>query len=110
MKTENTVRPNKFEICDTGNGKSTVLFYDNIVEDKVKDPDGIETTRYLYDMYEIEINSRKNLEESIEANYDEWLAFAKEETAKRVISIPDTERIAILEQAIMDIGEVIGNG
>ena len=45
----------------------------------------------------------------IEANYDEWLKFAKEENAKRVVEIPNTERIAILEQAVKDIGEVIGN-
>ena len=28
---------------------------------------------------------------------------------KRVVEIPNTERIAILEQAVKDIGEVIGN-
>lgn len=60
-------------------------------------------------MYEVEVNSRDTLAESIEANYDEWLKFAKEENAKRVVEIPNTERIAILEQAVKDIGEVIGN-
>lgn len=109
MQTENSVKPNKFEISKNQNGKCTVLFYDNIVEDKIKDPDGVETTRYLYDMYEIEVNTRDTLAESIEANYDEWLKFAKEENAKRVVEIPNTERIAILEQAVKDIGEVIGN-
>ena len=109
MQTENSIKPNKFEICKHQNGKCTVLFYDNIIEDKVTDPDGVETTRYLYDMYEVEVNSRDTLAESIEANYDEWLKFAKEENAKRVVEIPNTERIAILEQAVKDIGEVIGN-
>jgi len=60
-------------------------------------------------MYEVEVNSRDTLAESIEANYYEWLKFAKEENAKRVVAIPDVERIAILEQAVKDIGEVIGN-
>ena len=109
MQTENSIKPNKFEIIKHQNGKCTVLFYDNIIEDKVTDPDGVETTRYLYDMYEVEVNSRDTLAESIEANYDEWLKFAKEENAKRVVEIPNTERIAILEQAVKDIGEVIGN-
>lgn len=109
MQTENSIEPNKFEISKHQNGKCTVLFYDNIIEDRVKDPDGVETTRYLYDMYEVEVNSRDTLAESIEANYDEWLKFAKEENAKRVVEIPNTERIAILEQAVKDIGEVIGN-
>lgn len=109
MQTENSIKPNKFEISKHQNGKCTVLFYDNIIEDKVTDPDGVETTRYLYYMYEVEVNSRDTLAESIEANYDEWLKFAKEENAKRVVAIPDVERIAILEQAVKDIGEVIGN-
>lgn len=109
MQTENSIKPNKFEISKHQNGKCTVLFYDNIIEDKVTDPDGVETTRYLYDMYEVEVNSRDTLAESIEANYNEWLKFAKEENAKRVVAIPDVERIAILEQAVKDIGEVIGN-
>lgn len=109
MQTENSIKPKKFEISKHQNGKCTVLFYDNIIEDKVTDPDGVETTRYLYDMYEVEVNSRDTLAESIEANYDEWLKFAKEENAKRVVAIPDVERIAILEQAVKDIGEVIGN-
>ena len=52
----------------------------------------------------------KFYENSIEANYDEWLKFAKEENAKRVVAIPDVERISALEQAIMEIGEVLGNG
>ena len=34
----------------------------------------------------------------------------KEENAKRVVAIPDVERISALEQAIMEIGEVLGNG
>ena len=109
MQTENSIKPNKFEISKYQNGKCTVLFYDNIIEDKVTDTDGVETTRYLYDMYEVEVNNRDTLAESIEANYDEWLKFAKEENAKRVIAIPDVERIAIIEQAVKDIGEVIGN-
>ena len=109
MQTENSIKPNKFEISKYQNGKCTVLFYDNIIEDKGTDTDGVETTRYLYDMYEVEVNNRDTLAESIEANYDEWLKFAKEENAKRVIAIPDVERIAILEQAVKDIGEVIGN-
>ena len=82
MQTENSIKPNKFEISKHQNGKCTVLFYDNIIEDKVTDPDGVETTRYLYDMYEVEVNNRDTLAESIEANYDEWLKFAKEENAK----------------------------
>ena len=45
MQTENSIKPNKFEISKHQNGKCTVLFYDNIIEDKVTDPDGVETKR-----------------------------------------------------------------
>ena len=43
-------------------------------------------------MYEVEVNSRDTLAESIEANYDEWLKFAKERKCKRVVEIPNTEK------------------
>ena len=39
-----------------------------------------------------------------------WLNFAKEQYLKQTINVSDTERISALEQAIIDIGEVIGNG
>ena len=63
MQTENSIKPNKFEISKYQNGKCTVLFYDNIIEDKVTDTDGVETTRYLYDMYEVEIHLQKVLKQ-----------------------------------------------
>ena len=98
MQTENSIKPNKFEISKHQNGKCTVLFYDNIIEEKVTDPDGVETTRYLYDMYEVEVNSRDTLAESIEANYDEWLKFAKEENAQvSVVSAKIEQEISELE-------------
>ena len=31
MQTENSIKPNKFEISKHQNGKCTVLFYDNII-------------------------------------------------------------------------------
>jgi len=60
----------------------------------------------------VENNYRDTLESDLEndTGYTIWLNFAKEQYAKQIISIPDTERIAALEQAIIDIGEVIGNG
>ena len=38
-----------------------------------------------------------------------WINFAKEQYAKQVEKVADTERISALEQAMIDIGEVIGN-
>lgn len=78
MRTENTTKPNKFEINKIGNGKCTVLFFDNIVEETVQESENSETKiKYIYDIYEISINNREDLSEEIEKNYDKWLESAK---------------------------------
>ena len=58
MQVENSVKPNKrFIIEDLGNGKCTVSFFYNIVEEIVGEND----KRYLYDMYAIELDNREEL-------------------------------------------------
>ena len=52
MKTESTVKPNKYDIEERENGKVAVLFFTNI-EEKLKDEQKI----YSYDKY---IFKRKN--------------------------------------------------
>ena len=39
-----------------------------------------------------------------------WLNFAKDQYNNQIIQISDSERISALEKAVIDIGEVIGNG
>lgn len=79
MQVESSVKPNKFEIENIGNGKCVVSFFDNIVEQEVSQLDSEETTiKYVYDMYKITINNRADLAEELENNFEYWLSFAKD--------------------------------
>lgn len=79
MQVESSVKPNKYEIEEIGNGKCVVSFFDNIVEQEISQVDSEETTiKYVYDMYKITINSRPNLIEELENKFDDWLMFAKD--------------------------------
>ena len=55
MKTESTVKPNKYDIEERENGKVAVLFFTNI-EEKLKDEQKI----YSYDKYKSIKFKRKN--------------------------------------------------
>lgn len=77
MRVESNMKPNKLKIESLENGKITVYFFDNIVEQKVTRMNEKETI-YVYDMYQITIENRPNLEEDIQNNFDIWLQFAKD--------------------------------
>lgn len=72
MKTESTVKPNKYDIEERENGKVAVLFFTNI-EEKLKDEQKI----YSYDKYIFITKNQLNLKERIEQNYNNWLEYAK---------------------------------
>ena len=72
MKTESTVKPNKYDIEERENGKVAVLFFTNI-EEKLKDEQKI----YSYDKYTFITKNQLNLKERIEQNYNNWLEYAK---------------------------------
>lgn len=79
MRTESNLKPEKFNIENLGNGKLTVSFFDNIVEQEVSQLDSEKKTIiYTYDMYKIELNNRPNLSEEIEQKFESWLDFAKD--------------------------------
>ena len=71
-------------------------------------------TQEGFDKLEKELENiyRDNLDEELSTvkGFKVWLNFAKKQYAEQTVEIPDSERIAVLEQAIIDIGEVIGNG
>ena len=109
---ESTVKPSNFTIEENGNGKSIVSFFDNVVTNEESNEDEEYTsTNYTYDVYTIELRSRDNLEEEIEANYDQWLEFVKnkdyEETAKEVRAkrdklLADTDWTQCADTALSD--------
>lgn len=83
QRTFSDIKPEKrFSIENIENGKCTVLFFDDIKEEKqemnIENKEKSEKVLYSYDVYSIEIAYRDNLEETIEVNYDKWLKDIKE--------------------------------
>lgn len=113
LNCESETKPNKFIIENILDGKCDIILNENIAEHSKEDENGENKIYYTYDMYRIVRNNyRDTLESDLEddTTFKVWLKFAKEQYANQVINISDNERITALEQAIIDIGEVIGNG
>lgn len=94
---QSDIRPPQFTVNDLSNGMSEVSFYDNIAEEQILDIDQNQKTVYNFEMYEVWIPSRVNLSEDIQANCQEWLTFAKGQTAK---PLSDKEKIIELQTQI----------
>lgn len=115
MQVESSIKPNKFEIEDLGNGKATVSFFDNIKEQEVTQEDNEESTiKYIYDMYKISINNRADLTEVLENNFESWLNFAKdceyeqlagEIRAKRDKLLKETDSEMCLDRMNLEVPE-----
>ena len=112
LNCESDVTPDKYVIENILNGKCDIILNENITEHSKKDENGEFKTYYTYDIYRIPTIYRDNLEKELSTakGYKTWINFAKEKYAKQIVDIPDVDRISALEQAIMEIGEVLGNG
>ena len=97
MRVESNMKPNKLKIESLENGKITVYFFDNIVEQEVTRINEQQTI-YVYDMYKIIIENRPNLEEDIEANYDIWLQFAKDYEYEKLAAEVRNKRDKLLNE------------
>lgn len=86
MKTESTTAPSAVTVEPNGD---VILTENAILIDK--DGEGF----YQYDSYRINVLYRQNLKESIEANFAEWLTYAKAEETK-----PSAEQIAQADQTL----------
>ena len=73
MFTESKIAPSAVTVEENGD----VILTENAV---LIDKDG--EGHYQYDSYRINVPIRPNLKESIEANFAEWLAFAKLESSR----------------------------
>nr|DAO95502.1 MAG TPA: tail assembly chaperone protein [Caudoviricetes sp.] len=83
QRTYSDIKPKKnFSIENIENGRCTVLFFDDVKEEKqemnIENKEKSEKVVYSYYIYSIEVAYRDNLEETIEANYDKWLKDIKE--------------------------------
>lgn len=107
----------KYIVENILNNGCEIVLNDNITEEQRIDFDAetgkaISRTIYKFDIYRIPTIYRDNLEKELSTakGYKTWINFAKEQYAKQIVDIPDVDRISALEQAIMEIGEVLGNG
>lgn len=112
LNCESDTKPKKSVVENILNGKCDIILNENITEHLKEDENGKTKTYYTYDMYRIVRNNYRDTLENDLANdtgFLVWLNFAKEQYAKQIINISNAERISALEQAMIDIGEVIGN-
>lgn len=114
MQIESTIKPSKFKIDEVENGKCTVLFFDNIVEQSTESENKESVIKYVYDMYKVAAQYRENLAEEIENNYEKWLEFAKKEEydelaadirAKRNELLRDTDKEMCIDRLNLNFPE-----
>ena len=97
MKAESKIAPSSVTIEETGD---VILTENAVLIDK--DGEGF----YQYDSYRINVPIRPNLKESIEANFAEWLAFAKAESSKPVpLTVP--QKVEMHDAELSDIVTIL---
>lgn len=89
QRTYSSIKPEKkFNIENIENGKCTVLFFDDIQEEKqevdLENEGSTEKVVYSYDVYTIEVSYRDNLAQAIEDNIEKWLKDVKEKDYNEV--------------------------
>lgn len=102
MKTESTVKPEKYKIEYRENGNVAVYFFTNIQEitkkkNEQEETEAEEQKMYSYDMYVIELQKQDNLEERIKNNYDMWLDFVKQKEYDKLAEDIRDKRNKLLE-------------
>lgn len=85
-----------------GDGRADV-FINKFIE-KIKDEeDG--STSFIYDHNEFRVNTNEITEENIKENPMDYLDYSNE-----VVNVPLEERVSAMEDAFMELSEVIFNG
>ncbi len=104
QKTYSDIRPEKnFSIENIENGKCTVLFFDDIQEEKqestnMENQETVEKNVYSYDIYSIEVPYRENLEEVIESDISNWLKDVKQKAYDKAAEEIRKKRNKLLEE------------
>lgn len=109
MKAKSNVRPTSNFVIEKYSDKEgeacVVIFYENITESSTSyevDGETVTGKEYEYDDYRITVPYRANLEESIVANYDDWIQRAKNEESKEPEKTP-VEKIVELEDKVQSL-------
>lgn len=81
MRAESNIRPKKNYSIDIRKDKAIITFFDNIQEVTEN-----EESKYIYDVFEIKIQNREDLEQKLEDEgyYDSLLELAKEEYGQKL--------------------------
>ena len=115
-KTESTIQPLNFRICNHKGNLIEVVFFDDIEEVKRTSEDGSEQTVYLYYEYKINIVNRNDLESYISDNYETWLQMAKDSfiasksaeiRAIRDKLLADSDKHVLIDRLGIEIPETI---
>jgi len=92
---QSDLRPQSFEVNILTNGTAEIMIFENITEKKISGLEQEAKTIYEFEMHELSVQNRTGLYEDVEANYSDWLSFAKGQSGKPV---SDKEKIAMLEE------------
>lgn len=104
MKAQFSQKPEKIRYMKVSEGGADVWLRKNI-KNQTGEMEGEEYSYYEADEVYFRTNDTK---EQIEANFEEY--FAGNLPKPPAPEIPDSERIAALEAAMLDLAEVIANG
>lgn len=104
MKVQYSQKPEKIRYMQRPDGSADVWLRKN-VKKQTGEQEGEEFTYFEAD--EVYFNTRDTLEQ-VEANFEEY--YAGNLPKPPAPEIPDSERIAALEAAMLDLAEVIANG
>lgn len=93
-----------YKYMSLGNGQADVFIREFIEEEKQMNEDGIETVLFVYNQNEFRVNENEITEEMIKENPLSWIDYNP-----IVEDIPLTLRIEALEEAILEMGDVMYN-
>jgi len=85
-----------------GNGKADVFIY-NFIEEKQDEEDN--SSSFIYEQNEFRVNSDEITEKMIKENLNDYLNYTDEE-----INIDLEQRVVAIEEAIVELAEVMLNG
>lgn len=99
MQVESSIKPKvKFEIENHVNSKTDVVFFCNVEEVTEE-----ESIKYKYDTYRISVQYREDIQEEIEQNYENWLAFAKDCEYEELATSIREKRNKLLKETDQDM-------
>lgn len=98
-------KQDEYRYFPLGDGRADVFIREFIREEKEVDEDGNETVLFVYNQNEFRINMEEITEDMIKEDPLSWIDFNP-----IVPVVPMEERISVMEDALLEMAEVIYNG